>query len=110
MDFSVGQRVVCTDNRPRDEDDGSTFGYGDEMLPAVGTTYTIRAIVPGRPLGYEDDGVLLEEIVNPVRAYEAPIGPVTCEPFFRAWRFRPARTTNIDQFLRMLEPVRSHYS
>ena len=107
MPLSVGQRVVCTDNRPRDEGDGSTFGYGDEVRPALGATYTIRAIVPGRPLGYEGDGVLLEEIVNPVRAYEAPTGPVTCEPFFRAWRFRPVRTTSIDVFLRMLEPVPS---
>lgn len=105
MALSVGQRVICTDNRPRDEGDGSSSGYGDEALPELGATYTIRAIVPGRPLGYEHDGVLLEEIVNPVRVYEAPMGFVTCEPFFHAWRFRPVRTTNIDVFTAMLEPV-----
>jgi hypothetical protein len=105
MHFRVGQRIVCIDNRPMDDGDGSTSGYGDEVFPILGATYTVRAIVPGTPLGYDGDGVLLAEIVNRVRLYEAPTGIVTCEPFFRAWRFRPARSTSIDVFLGMLKPV-----
>jgi hypothetical protein len=108
MSFDVGQKVVCVDNRPRLDGSGRRSGHGDETLPAQGAVYTVRAIVPGKPYGYEHDGVLLEEIVNPVRQYQAPSGPVRAELFFAAWRFRPLRSTNIDVFTRMLKsaPVR----
>jgi hypothetical protein len=51
---------------------------------------------------------LVEFPSNRVRLYEAPTGIVTCERFFRAWRFRPARSTGIDVLLGMLKPVPAH--
>ena len=104
MSFDVGQKVVCVDNRPRVDCSGRRSGHGDEQLPEQGAVYTVRAIVPGKPYGYEHDGVLLEEIVNPVRRYQAPSGPVRAELFFAAWRFRPLRSTSIEVFTRMLKP------
>jgi hypothetical protein len=101
MSFHVGQHVVCIDDRPRP---GVRAGRGDERLPKKGITYTIRELVPGAPLGL-GDGVLLEEIVNPVRWYTAPSGPVRIELYFRVYRFRPVRDTSIDVFVKMLEPV-----
>ncbi len=59
----------------------------------------------------------LVEIVNPVRPYVSLAGPVTCEPFWLAFRFRPVRTTtlggvytirdvfDIDVFTKLLAPV-----
>jgi hypothetical protein len=107
MSFEVGQRVVCVDNRPRVDASGRRSGHGDEVLPRQGAVYTVREIVPGRPYGYEHDGLLLEEIVNAVRQYLAPSGLVRAELFFAAWRFRPVRSTNIDVFTRMLAPAPS---
>jgi len=104
VSFNVGQKVVCVDSRPRIDGSGRRSGHGDEKLPVRGAVYTVRAIVAGKPYGYEHDGVLLEEIVNPVRRYRAPSGPVDAELFFAAWRFRPLRSTNIDVFTSMLRP------
>ena len=36
-------------------------------LPKKGVVYTIRAIAPCKALGYNEDGLHLEEIVNPIR-------------------------------------------
>ena len=102
MSFHVGQRVICVDDRPRV---GVRAGRGDEAMPKAGITYTIRTILHREPLGLDQDGVLLEEIVNPVRWYTAPAGPIRAELHFRVDRFRPVRTTNIDVFTRMLEPA-----
>ena len=75
------------------------------MLPAEGAVYTIRGTVDCRALGYDEDGLLLEEIVNPVRLRKAPSGPCRGEVCFRISRFRPLRTTSIGVFTAMLEPA-----
>jgi len=98
--FSVGQKVVYVDgsctNRSR--------SY--EKLPTVGCVYTVRSIVPRGIYGFDDDGLLLAEIRNPLAWYPTGAGPrVFCELHFRARRFRPLRTTNIDVFTKMLEPA-----
>jgi hypothetical protein len=101
----IGQKVVCADARRRN--DGRRYACDGELLPQEGCVYTIRAIVPCKGLGYEQDGLLLEEVVNPVRRYVSPSGPVTSELMFRASRFRPVRSTKIDVFLAMLEPSKA---
>jgi len=101
--FSVGQKVICVNCSPRKD---GFCNPTDEKLVAVGTIYTIRDIVNCQAHGYaEEAAFLLEEIVNPVRVYVAPTGPVRTELYFFASRFRPLRTTNIDVFTKMREPV-----
>jgi hypothetical protein len=103
--FFVGQRVVCVNARrwPRGLVRFAT-------LPKEGTIYTVRALLPesafpkGTFVGPAEDALHLFEIANPVRR----IGGRKFELAFRVSRFRPVRTTNIDVFLRMLEPVPTH--
>jgi hypothetical protein len=71
----------------------------------LGGVYTIRDIFDASAHGFDQPGLLLAEIVNPVRRYISQCGPVTVEQFWLAYRFRPLRTTNIDVFKAMLEPV-----
>jgi len=97
----IGQKVVCLDNRLR----GGGV-YARETLPKVGSVYTIRAIVPCKVYGYDEDGLLLVEVVNSERQYLSPRGPITHELAFRITRFRPVRTTSIDAFRKMLEPLK----
>ena len=81
----------------------------DEALPKLGRIYTIRKIVPRGTPGFDEDGVLLVEIINPPEWYVSCEGrSLLQELHFRARRFRPLGTTNIDVFLKMLElaPVR----
>lgn len=95
--MKTGQKVIYVDDNRRN---GKRF-YSDETLPELGSTYTIRAIIPRESRGYEDeDTILLDEIINRERDYRGPLGPVRCELSFRMSRFRPA--SNIDVFLRML--------
>jgi hypothetical protein len=99
MTFYVSCKVVCTNARkwPR---------YPKPVtLPTEGAVYTIRAIVDCHALGYDEDGLLLEEIVNPVCLRDSPSGPFRGEVCFRISRFRPVRTTSIEVFQKMLEPV-----
>jgi hypothetical protein len=91
MAFHVGQRVVCVDLSPR----------GKYLHHAV----WVRDAFDARPYGFDQDGLLLEEIINPVLDYLAPAGPVRIEQFFLAIRFRPLRTTSVEVFTRMLEPA-----
>jgi hypothetical protein len=77
-------------------------------LPQKGVVYTIRAIVPCRALfGRDEDGLHLVEIVNPTWRFTLPRKSewIRGELAFRISRFRPVRTTNIDVFTKMLEPV-----
>jgi hypothetical protein len=100
MAFHVGQRVVCvnTCNWPRYEH--------RPALPTRGGVYTVRAIVSCVADGYDEDGLRLVEIVNPKRRLRWPSGRCQrIELCFRMSRFRPVRTTSIDVFTRMLEPV-----
>jgi hypothetical protein len=102
--FHVGQKVVCINVAPGR--DGLVPRYRGIALPALGGVYTIRDIFDARRYGHDDLGLLMEEIVNPIRRYISEHGPVTCEQFWLSYRFRPLRTTNIDVFLKMLEPAR----
>jgi hypothetical protein len=65
----------------------------------------VRAIAPRVVHGYDEDGLLLAEIVNPVLTIKSGTGTRESELAFRMSRFRPLRATNIDVFLDMLEPV-----
>ena len=91
-DFYVGQKVVCVNVRKM------LRGYTN---PILGSVYTIREDVP--PEMYVDGapGILLSEIVNPPEPH--PCGDR--ERPFHSKRFRPVQTTNIDVFLKMLEPT-----
>ena len=98
--FFVGQKVKCVNDRnwptPRQ------FGAYTPLLPVRGRVYTVREVVPMMREGWDEDGLLLEEIVNPIQT--RPNGN-TFELTFRMSRFRPVRTTSIDIFRAMLEPV-----
>ena len=101
MSLNVGQKIVYVN-------DCQLGPYAiTAKLPTLGSVYTIRAIVRCKARGgFDEDGVWLEEIVNAPRLYNSPKGPVVLELAFRVSRFRPLRTTNIDAFLKMLEPVK----
>ena len=103
--FFVGQKVVCVNVTPRR--DGLRPRYRSTAIPVLGAVYTIRELFDANPYGYDEVGLLVEEVVNPVRRYIAKTGPVKCEQFWLSYRFRPVRTTNIDVFLEMLEPTPS---
>ena len=100
--FHVGQKVVCVNARPRRK--GLHPRYASTVIPRLRAVYTIRDIFDASPYGFDEPALLLVEIVNPVRRYTAPTGQVECEQFWLANRFRPVCTTNIDVFLKMLEP------
>ena len=77
-------------------------------MPCEGNVYTVRAVLDARPYGFDCDALLLEEVVNPVMAHTtAPVAGAVfeVEQFFLAWRFRPVRTTSIEVFEKLLEPV-----
>jgi hypothetical protein len=108
MAFHVGQKVVCVDIRPRRKylhPATAAASVAPLARPEKGGIYTMREVFDARPHGFDHDALLLAEILNPVLDYIAPAGPVRCEQFFLAFRFRPLRTTSIDVFTRMLEPV-----
>lgn len=95
-DFYVGQKVVCI-QAPVDVEDGIT-------KPIEGNVYSIRSIVV-----HDDSGIgfRLHEIKNPRRVYWEWNRHLFMECTFCASRFRPLVTTNIDVFLKMLEPTKS---
>ena len=95
----VGAKIVCVNDCPR-----SRYSYAPN-LPKMGSVYTIREIVPYKLLGFDEDGLLLVEIVNPPRFHKSPSCPLKSELAFRMSRFRPIQTTSIDVFTDMLEPV-----
>jgi hypothetical protein len=98
--FFVGQKVTCINDRnwpaPRQ------FGAYSPILPARGRAYTVREVVPMMRRGWDEDGLFLEEIVNPIQTRR---DGSTFELAFRQSRFRPLRATSIDLFLEMLQPV-----
>jgi hypothetical protein len=99
----VGQRVVCVNVRFRSD---GLHPYQGEVMPKKGGIYTVREVFDAGRYGYEgEDGLLLAEVVNPVRHYIAPAGLVECEQFWLDFRFRPLRWTNIDVFTAMLAPA-----
>ena len=102
--FYVGQKVIYVNDRR--SSDARHCVWDRETFPKVGSIYTIRAIVECRvAYGYDEDGLLLMEIVNRPDHYVSPRGRITHELAFRVSRFRPIQTTSIDVFTDMLEPV-----
>lgn len=88
--FRVGQKVVCVDSEPGEP------RRNPEQWPLRGSVYTIRSFNP------QSGGVRLVEIVNPAYLYKGG----WMELSFFPRRFRPVKTTNIDVFRQMLNPVR----
>jgi hypothetical protein len=108
MAFHVGQRVVCVDLRVRKKylRPLSAAAWDDPYeMPRKGGVYTVREVFDARAHGFDHDGLLLDEVVNPVLDWIAPAGPVRCEQFWLTFRFRPVRTTSIDVFTSMLQPA-----
>ena len=91
MTFRVGQEVVCI--------------HATKWYPRMGETnvvkgkkYTIRGFDGVLPEG--TNGIVLEEIVNPVLPYNKGLG----EAGFHPNQFRPVVKTNIEIFTAMLAP------
>jgi hypothetical protein len=104
--FHVGQKVVCIDVSSHKQKGHLRPTYASTVTPTLGGVYTVRDIFDASVYGHDEPGLLLVEIVNPVRRYISLAGPCECEQFFLAFRFRPVRTTNVDVFTKMLEQCR----
>lgn len=79
--LTKGQRVTCISTAEL-----GMLGYGDEVYPTQGETYTIRDIVVDH---FGAEGVLLKEIRNDRLPYRVGDKIVDCEKSFASWRFRP---------------------
>lgn len=81
MTFTPNQPVVCisTDNL-------GMLGYGDEVYPTLGETYTVREEVIDH---FGVAGLLLNEIRNDRLPYRVGDKIVDFEKPFASWRFRP---------------------
>jgi len=81
MTFTPGTKVTCilTDNL-------GMLGYGDEVYPTLGETYTVRDIVVDH---FGVEGLLLKEIRNDRLPYRVGAEIVDFEKPFASWRFRP---------------------
>lgn len=96
--FKVGQKVVCVDD---------VFAFGWERIvktPVKGQVYTIRQLLTFKACtGAVVTTILLDEIVNPVRKWDAGV----MEAGFVPRRFRPVvqRKTDISIFKSLLNPV-----
>jgi hypothetical protein len=89
IEFEVGKQVVCIkDNWQCQFDHRITMPIKDGI-------YTIREINADGEIAFR-----FEEILNPVITF----WDCTVEPSFKAYCFRPVRTTNIDVFTEMLNP------
>ena len=97
--FKIGMKVVCIDSKPRRPDGRCTARWLTNKKPVEGHLYTIRDIGPAWGFPPDVIGVRLEEIVNGIHEASGQ------EYMYRADRFRPVKTTNIDIFLKMLEPT-----
>lgn len=81
MTLHRGQSVTCISTAEL-----GTLGYGDEVYPTQGETYTIRDIVVDH---FGAEGVLLKEICNDRLPYRVGDKIVDFEKSFASWRFRP---------------------
>jgi hypothetical protein len=81
MTLTPGTRVTCisTDNL-------GLLGYGDEVYPTLGETYTVRDVVLDH---FGAEGLLLAEIRNDRLPYRVGSQIVDFEKPFASWRFRP---------------------
>lgn len=99
--FHVGQMVVCVDDR---------FGgkwravitKNAPALPTKGIIYTIREIEIGWSVA-RDAYLRLEELTNPAMKWDD--GDVS-EVAFGAQRFRPVKHTSIEQFRKLVAPIK----
>ena len=99
MHFHVGQKVICINDRLRP---GQRWGSGHENCVKAGEIYTVREIVPRDPPDYSEEALRFVEVANFLDEYELPSGKIVwSEVNFRASRFFPIQTTNIDMFLAM---------
>jgi hypothetical protein len=62
------------------------LGYGDEVYPTLGETYTVRDVVIDH---FGVEGLLLMEIRNDRLPYRVGDKIVDFEKPFASWRFRP---------------------
>jgi hypothetical protein len=79
--FKPGQPVTFLD-----DSNLGTLGYGDEVYPTVGNTYTVRDVVIDN---FGTEGLLLMEIRNDRLPYRVGSQIVDTEKSFASWRFRP---------------------
>ena len=103
MHFHVGQKVICINDRPKP---GQRWGNGHETSVQAGVIYTVREIVPRDPIAGLKEALRFVEIVNRLDEYPRGSGRALVEVNFRASRFFPVLTTNIDVFLEMPARVR----
>lgn len=102
MAFSIGQWVVCVDDRLDTEwhDPMRFFYVGDLDGLRRGYVYTVRAA--GRDEWDGAPGLWLVEIVRSI------CGDLTEEPGFAAARFRPLDEARLTIFRAMLNPTPEH--
>lgn len=81
MTFTPGQPVTFIDDT-----NPGTLGYGDEVYPVLGNTYTVRDVVIDH---FGTEGLLLAEIKNDRLPYRVGSSIVDFEKPFASWRFRP---------------------
>ena len=81
MTFTPGQSVAFVDNTNL-----GTLGYGDEVYPTLGSTYTVPDVVIDH---FGAEGLLLNEIRNERLPYRVGSKIVDFEKPFASWRFRP---------------------
>ena len=69
-----------------DDTNLGTLGYGDELYPKLGETYTVREEVIDH---FGVEGLLLNEIRNDRLPYRVGAEIIDFEKPFASWRFRP---------------------
>lgn len=79
--FSIGEKVTFIDDTNL-----GILGYGDEVYPTLGETYTVRDVVIDH---FGAEGLLLHEIRNDRLPYRVGSQIVDFEKPFASWRFRP---------------------
>lgn len=81
MTFTPGTPIAFIDDTNL-----GTLGYGDEVYPTLGETYTVRDVVLDH---FGAEGLLLNEIRNDRLPYRVGDKIVDFEKPFASWRFRP---------------------
>ena len=79
--FKIGQKVVCVDDTPPSQTNGSDYCL---LRPVKGEVYTVRGIHTEPHI--EGYGVYLEELLNPLAIWS---DGSECEWPFTSSRFRP---------------------
>ncbi|EKS29255.1 hypothetical protein [Afipia felis] len=79
--YNPGDPVVFVDDTNL-----GTLGYGDEVYPKIGQTYTVRDVVIDH---FGVEGLLLQEIRNDRLPYRVGAEIVDTEKSFASWRFKP---------------------